>query len=215
MDLPINILSLCSGVGGLDEGLRLALPAARVRCFVECEAACIAVLVQAMEEGRVDPAPVFTDVQRFDGRPYRGRVDILIGGFPCTPFSLAGKRRGTEDERHLWPHFARIIEEVQPRIVLCENVPGLQATRTLHHRQDITDYIASLDEFTAAQAHPVSQFAARLRRDWIYRRLLDAYGISALHYVLCDLERLGHRTDWELLSAEELGASQLRKRIWQ
>jgi len=67
----------------------------------------------------------FSDVKTFDGRPFRGRVDILTGGFPCQPYSTAGKRLGKDDERHLWPEMCRIILEVAPAYVVGENVRGL------------------------------------------------------------------------------------------
>jgi site-specific DNA-cytosine methylase len=73
----------------------------------------------------MDDAPVWDDVGSFDGRPWRGAVDLVAGGFPCPSFSVAGKRRGADDARWLWPHFHRIIEEVQPRMVFLENVPGI------------------------------------------------------------------------------------------
>ena len=67
----------------------------------------------------------FSDVKTFDGRPFRGHVDILTGGFPCQPYSTAGKRLGKDDERHLWPEMCRIILEVAPAYVVGENVRGL------------------------------------------------------------------------------------------
>jgi DNA (cytosine-5)-methyltransferase 1 len=67
----------------------------------------------------------FSDVKTFDGRPFRGHVDILTGGFPCQPYSSAGKRLGKDDERHLWPEMCRIILEVAPAYVVGENVRGL------------------------------------------------------------------------------------------
>nr|WP_246588121.1 DNA cytosine methyltransferase [Paracoccus bogoriensis] len=70
----------------------------------------------------LDRAPVWDDVATFDGHPWRGAVDIVTAGYPCQPFSVAGKRRGTADARHLWPHVARIIGEVAPPFVFLENV---------------------------------------------------------------------------------------------
>jgi len=70
--------------------------------------------------------PIFDDVCTLSGESFRGSVDLIAGGFPCQPFSVAGKQKGTEDERHLWPHFARLIGEIRPRWVLAENVPGLR-----------------------------------------------------------------------------------------
>lgn len=65
------------------------------------------------------------DIRQLDGKKYRGGVDILTGGFPCQPFSAAGRRRGTEDNRFLWPEMFRIIREIRPRWIVAENVPGI------------------------------------------------------------------------------------------
>lgn len=65
------------------------------------------------------------DIKTTDFTIYRGAIDVLTGGFPCQPFSTAGKRKGTEDDRHLWPQYLRAIQEIQPSIVVGENVSGI------------------------------------------------------------------------------------------
>ena len=122
MALPARVLSLCSGYGGLDLGLRLAVPAARTVCYVEREAYAAALLAARCQEGALDDAPVWGDLATFDGAAWRGLVDTVIGGYPCQPFSVAGKRGGESDPRHLWPHIARVVAEVRPRWCFFENV---------------------------------------------------------------------------------------------
>lgn len=67
----------------------------------------------------------FGDIKKTDFKKYANRIDIITGGFPCQPYSTAGKRKGKEDERHLWPEMLRAIREVQPRYVVGENVRGI------------------------------------------------------------------------------------------
>ena len=67
----------------------------------------------------------FSDITKSDFTKYANRIDVLTGGFPCQPYSTAGKRLGKEDERHLWPEMLRAIREIQPRWVVGENVRGL------------------------------------------------------------------------------------------
>lgn len=67
----------------------------------------------------------YEDIEKFEGKKYRGSIDIVSGGFPCQPFSHAGKRKGTEDNRNLWPEMLRTIRDIQPSYVVAENVFGL------------------------------------------------------------------------------------------
>ena len=94
-------------------------------CAVEWEPYAADVLAARMRDGWLDEAPIWDDVRSFDGRPWRGHVDLVSAGFPCQPFSVAGKQRAADDARNGWPHTARIIREVRPPVAWLENVPGL------------------------------------------------------------------------------------------
>ena len=120
----LRCISLCSGYGGLDMGLKRAWPSVRTVAYVEIEAFAVANLVAKMEEDKLDAAPIWTNLKTFDGEPFRNRVHIIAAGYPCQPFSVAGKRLGTDDPRHLWPYIARIVEAVRPVWCIFENVPG-------------------------------------------------------------------------------------------
>lgn len=121
---PIRVLSLFSGVSGLGLGIKIAVPNSRHVCYVEREFAACEILGARMAEGSIDAAPIFTDITHFDGRPWRGSVDFIEGGFPCVDLSVAGKQRGITGERSgLWFEYLRIIREVQPAFVFIENVP--------------------------------------------------------------------------------------------
>ena len=70
-------------------------------------------------------ADSFEDITKTDFRKYEGTIDIISGGFPCQPFSLAGKRKGTEDERYLWHEMLRAVQEIKPKFIIAENVYGI------------------------------------------------------------------------------------------
>lgn len=123
--MALRSIELFAGAGGL----ALGLDAVGVRsvCYVEREAYAAAVLAARMAEGRLAPAPVWSDVTTFDGRPWRGRVDLVAGGFPCQDVSHAGNGHGVLRGKRsgLWGEFARIISEVAPRLVFIENASAL------------------------------------------------------------------------------------------
>jgi len=138
---PLRALCLFDGFGGFELGLKLALGDRGVRTVarVERDSHAAAILVARMEEAALDHAPVWDDVCTFDGRPWRGRVDIVTAGFNCQPFSAAGQRRGVDDERWLWGDIARIVADVGPRYVFLENVPGLVRGGLSHIVGDLAD----------------------------------------------------------------------------
>lgn len=155
----MNELSLFSGAGlGL---LGTKLLGFRCVGYVEKDDYCQKVLRARIRDGYLDDAPIFSDVRSFDGRPYRGRVDLVSAGFPCQPFSSAARGRNTE--RSLWAETRRIVAECSPQFVFIENV--------LHARREIK---------------------------------LAANELRILGYRVADLE----------LSASDVGAPHIRKRLW-
>lgn len=120
----MNELHLFAGAGGgILAGLSLGHTPV---CAVEWEPYAQAVLVARQNDGTFPPFPIWDDVQQFDGKPWRGIVDVVCGGFPCQDISVAGQGAGIDGERSgMWVHMARIICEVQPRYILVENSPAL------------------------------------------------------------------------------------------
>lgn len=117
-------IGLCAGYGGIELGLKRVIPNLRSVALCEIEAFACANLVAKMEAGLMEPAPIWTDLKTFPWESFRDRVDILTGGYPCQPFSAAGKRLGTEDPRHLWPYIAGGIRILRPKLCFFENVEG-------------------------------------------------------------------------------------------
>lgn len=120
-------LSLFTGAGGGLLGTKL-LGWEHIG-YVEWNEYCQQVIAARIRDGYLDEAPIFTDVREFvqsgAAEQYRGIADVVSAGFPCQPFSIAGKQAGADDERNMWPATADVIRIVQPQSVLLENVPGL------------------------------------------------------------------------------------------
>ncbi len=112
-------MDLFSGIGGFSLGLERA--GMETVAFCEIEPYCRKVLAKHWPD-----VPIHEDIKELDGERFRGTIDLVCGGFPCQPFSQAGKRRGSDDDRALWPEMLRVIREVQPTWVIGENVIGLE-----------------------------------------------------------------------------------------
>jgi len=124
----LNGLALCSGFGGIELGLESRIDGFRTVCHVEGEAYAASLIIKKIQEGTIHEAAVWSNVKTFNGEPWRSKVDIITGGFPCQPHSSAGKLLGEDDPRNLWPDVKRIISEVQPRFLFLENVSNINNT---------------------------------------------------------------------------------------
>jgi DNA (cytosine-5)-methyltransferase 1 len=158
-------LAICAGIGGLELGVGMALGGGhRTVCYIEREAFAAAVLLARMDDQALERAPIWDDLTTFDAGRWRGCVDIVSAGFPCQPWSVAGKRKGTKDDRWIWPAIVRIIREVEPLSVFVENVPGLYR----HGLREVLSDLASLGfdaEWTDIRA---SEVGAPHRRERVF-----------------------------------------------
>ena len=118
-----TLVSFCSGYAGIERGLELAGAGHRTIAYVEIEAFAVENLVQKMERGLIPAAPIYTNLKTFPAEIFRNKVDIITGGYPCQPFSQAGKR-AKDDPRNLWKYIRKHIEAIRPNRALFENVEG-------------------------------------------------------------------------------------------
>ena len=136
----------------------------------------------------------YTDITRTDVSKWRGRIDVLSGGFPCQPFSLAGQRKGADDNRYLWPQMLRAIREIRPTWVVGENVAGI-----------LTVVQPGAEVEVGGQA---SLFGEDYRKRVLHRQ---EYVIET---ICRDLEREGYAVQPLLIPACAVGAPHRRDRIW-
>ena len=115
--MELNVLDLFSGIGGFSVGLE-ATGKFKTIGFCEQDKFCHKVLHKHWSE-----VPIYEDIKKLDGTKIK--ADVLVGGFPCQSFSIAGKQKGKDDERYLWDEMFRVIKEVKPRWIIGENVQNL------------------------------------------------------------------------------------------
>lgn len=134
----MNCIEICAGAGGQAIGLSLA--GFEHVALVEYESNYCAVL----KRNRPDWNVICADVKDFSGISYKNQIDLLAGGVPCPPFSVAGKQLGKSDERDLFPEALRLIQEINPRAVMLENVRGFLDPKFSDYRASILQSIQSL-----------------------------------------------------------------------
>lgn len=160
----LNELALFAGAGGGILGSHLM--GWNTVCAVERDAYAAQVLAQRQNDGILPPFPIWSDVCSFDGKPWRGIIDVISGGFPCQDISSAGKGAGIDGARSgMWAEMARIIGEVRPQFVFVENSPMLVGRGLARVISDLAalGYDAQWTRFSA------SNFGAPHERDrlWI------------------------------------------------
>ena len=124
-------IEICAGAGGQALGLEMA--GFEHLALIEYEKD----YCDCLKRNRPNWNVICQDVHHFDGRPYRESVDLLAGGVPCPPFSIAGKQLGEDDERDLFPQMLRLVGEINPKIVMIENVRGFLGKKFDYYRNSI------------------------------------------------------------------------------
>ena len=158
--MQLTVGSLFSGIGGLDLGLERA--GMVVKWQVEIDPYCRKVLAKHWPD-----VECYEDVREV-GAHNLEPVDLICGGFPCQPVSCAGQRKGTDDERWLWPEFYRLIRELKPRWVLGENVPGLLSIDAGRVFGSILRDLAASGYDAEWDCIPASAVGAPHRRDRVF-----------------------------------------------
>jgi DNA (cytosine-5)-methyltransferase 1 len=147
----LTVLEICAGAGGQSLGLEQA-SFTHVAAVELDEDAC-----ETLSRNREEWNVIKRDVHNFDGSAYQG-VDLLAGGVPCPPFSIAGKQLGADDERDLFPQALRLVEECRPEAVMLENVRGLSTARFAGYREQVLERLHGLGYKTSWQVLNACEF---------------------------------------------------------
>jgi len=159
--MVLNHASLFSGIGGFDLAAEWA---GYNNIFqIEKDKYCLKILNKNFPNVKK-----YKEIREFNGTKYKGKIDILTGGFPCQPFSLAGKRNGENDDRYLWPEMLRIIEEIKPSIVIGENVSGIVTMENGNTLDGILSGLESKGYKTETYDIPASAVGAWHKRSRIW-----------------------------------------------
>lgn len=165
----MKLLDLCAGIGGFS--LAAHWMGWQTAAFCEIDKFCQKVLAK-----NFPGVPIYDDVYTFPAESFRGQVGILSSGFPCQPFSQAGKRKGTDDARHLFPQILKIVATVRPTFCVFENVRGLLSIESGQVFADVISSLESEGYEVITFCIPASAVGAPHRRDrlWIIANLADA-----------------------------------------
>lgn len=134
----LKSIEICAGAGGQALGLEMA--GFKHIALVEYEKK----YCETLKKNRPEWNIICEDVKNFSGKPYRNKIDLLAGGVPCPPFSVAGKQLGSDDERDLFPEALRLIKEINPKAVMLENVRGFLDPAFKDYRESILKRIDEL-----------------------------------------------------------------------
>ena len=145
-------IEICAGAGGQAIGLEQA--GFKHILLVELEKE----YCESLTRNRPNWNVQCSDVHDFDGKPFRNKIDLLSGGVPCPPFSIAGKQLGKDDERDLFPEMLRLVGEINPRLVMIENVKGLLSPKFDNYREHILETLCSLGYNTHIQLLNASDY---------------------------------------------------------
>lgn len=178
---PLTCVEICAGAGG--QALGLAMAGFVHVALVEYEEDYCKVLKKNRPEWNV----ICTDVCDFDGYPYRG-VDLLAGGVPCPPFSVAGKQLGKNDERDLFPEAIRLIKEINPKAVMLENVRGFLDSGFNDYREHILNSIEDLGYKTYIELLNASDYGVPQLRPRVVIVGIRNDQINHFSYPKCGLE---------------------------
>lgn len=178
--------SLFSGVGGFD----LAAEWAGFENLFHCE---LNQFCQKVLKHHFPNSESYEDITKTDFRKWRGKIDVLSGGFPCQPFSVAGSRKGADDDRYLWPQMLRAIEEISPTWVIGENVTGILTMVLPGKEVEMGDYT----DVTGESYKEIEE-----RQMYVVERICS------------DLEHIGYSVQPIVIPACAVGAPHRRDRIW-
>ena len=145
-------LEICAGAGGQALGLEMA--GFKHVALVEYEQE----YCECLRRNRPQWNVICKDVRLFDGVPYCGKIDLLAGGVPCPPFSVAGEQLGSDDERDLFPEMLRLVGEIQPKAVMIENVRGLMSSKFDRYRNYVLMTLAKMGYSTHIQLLNASDY---------------------------------------------------------
>lgn len=182
----MNHASLFSGIGGFD----LAAREVGWNNVFQCE---IDPFCQSVLKYYFPKTVLYEDIKRTDFTSWKGKIDVLTGGFPCQPFSVAGQRKGADDDRYLWPEMLRVIRETRPLWVIGENVAGIT---------NMVQPGSETDVETKSDQDEENYKETILEQEYIINTICD------------DLEREGYSVQPIIVPACGVGAPHKRYRIW-